>query len=47
MNSYVPELRQSDSGWKGEKDWVSLGWAERNNFLKKGQNFKWVNFNSW
>ena len=24
-----------------ERDWVSLGWAGRNNFLRKGQ-FKWT-----
>lgn len=36
MKSDVYQLKQSDSGWRGERGGVSFMWAGGNNFLEKG-----------
>lgn len=33
MKGDVQQLNQSDSGWRGRRDWVSLAWAGRNLYI--------------
>lgn len=45
VKSDVQVLKQSDCGWRGERDGGSLGWAEGIISWKKGKfklNLQWV-----